>query len=124
MGSLVAPRHSTQGGGLHERSKDGSPWHIVGLRTTGKVPCNLGAGHPTTTTWWVWPCGGDDIVAEPRTCASRLGGSSDWISEYPWEPCGRLAATRSACGPYRPQREDTFSFDMRFRCTVASTVRC
>lgn len=46
MGFLVAPRHTTQSGGLHERSMDGSSWHIVGLHTTRKVPCILGAGHP------------------------------------------------------------------------------
>lgn len=46
MGALVAPRHTTQGGGLHERSMDGSSCRIVGLRTTPNVPCTLRAGHP------------------------------------------------------------------------------
>lgn len=46
MGPLITPRHTTQGGGLHERPMDGSPWRIVGLRTTRKVPCILRAGHP------------------------------------------------------------------------------
>ena len=38
MGSLVAPRHTTQDGGLHERSMGGSARRIVGLCTTRKGP--------------------------------------------------------------------------------------
>lgn len=34
MGSLVAPWHTTLGGGLHEGSMNGFPWCIVGLSHT------------------------------------------------------------------------------------------
>lgn len=106
MGPLVAPKYTTQGGGLHERSIDGSPWRIVGFRSARKMPCNMNAGQPKPNHdhWWIRSGGGDDIVAEPGICAS----SNDWFSRCSWEPCGRLMAIRSAHGPYRSQRKDTF----------------
>lgn len=47
MGSLVAPWHTTLGGGLHEGSMNGFPWCIVGLSHTHALSV---PAIPTTTT--------------------------------------------------------------------------